>query len=490
LLARLQIPLLLAVSAVMLLANLGNIYLWQDEAQTALVSRTILEHGRPLGSDGKNLFSQTGGLEYGSDYVWKWHPWLPLYVTAGSIGLLGPTTLAARLPFALMSVATIYFTFALARMLFGRRAAWAAALLLLSCVPFLLLSRQCRHYSPAMLFTMTALWGYTRWILRGQGGPWVYVLSLLALFHSYFPMSAIVGFSALVHGWIFAPHRRRELLIWSLGIGAVSAPFLFTLYDANYQALQRADAGPLRIPQNLGQYGLYLLRYGMQAGVLAGIVVILVQRFRKSASPLPQDRSAVSLLLGVVVVGVVLMAPSSYLTTFRDVGPFLPLLAILSGALVHELMNLHRGWAALPVLGALILSPLKSYLYEITHDFDGPIEGIVKTLNEQANPDDIVLISYGDLPVKYYTGLRVLGGMTMEPIEEAVDADWVIMRKHPLTRHGLRIRKYAMENLELERYERVEIPYPDTMFQNREDPRLHRYRTATDAENVVMLRRR
>jgi len=144
----------------------------------------------------------------------------------------------------------------------------------------------------------------------------------------------------------------------------------------------------------------------------------------------------------------------------------------------------------LPLVGALFLTPLRDYLYEITHDFDGPIEGIVKYLNAHGEDDDVVLVSYGDLPIKYYTGMRVLGGMTMEPLQEAKDADWVIMRKHPLSRQDLRIRQYAMENLERERYEAVELPYPDTMFQNREDPSLHRYRTAQDAENVVILRRR
>ena len=44
---------LFAASCLFLL-NLANHYLWQDEAQTALISKTILTHGVPLGYDGKN----------------------------------------------------------------------------------------------------------------------------------------------------------------------------------------------------------------------------------------------------------------------------------------------------------------------------------------------------------------------------------------------------------------------------------------------------
>jgi len=67
-------------SAILLLANLGNQYLWQDEAQTALISKTILTEGVSAGYDGKNYFSQEEGAEYGKNYIWRWHTWLPFYV--------------------------------------------------------------------------------------------------------------------------------------------------------------------------------------------------------------------------------------------------------------------------------------------------------------------------------------------------------------------------------------------------------------------------
>jgi phosphatidylglycerophosphate synthase len=77
----------LCVSLFLFLANLGNQYLWQDEAQTAVISRTILTHGVPVGYDGKNYFSQELGSEYGKNYIWKWHTWLPFYILAAFFSL-------------------------------------------------------------------------------------------------------------------------------------------------------------------------------------------------------------------------------------------------------------------------------------------------------------------------------------------------------------------------------------------------------------------
>ena len=75
---------ILAIAAPLFSIQLGNHYLWQDEAQTALISRTILDGGIPRGYDGRNHFSQELGIEYGENYVWRWHTWLPFYLVAGS----------------------------------------------------------------------------------------------------------------------------------------------------------------------------------------------------------------------------------------------------------------------------------------------------------------------------------------------------------------------------------------------------------------------
>lgn len=137
----------------MFLWNLGNHYLWQDEAQTALISKTVVSDGVPRGYDGRNFFSQEKGAEYGDNFVWKWHTWLPFYILAGFFKIFGTKTFVARLPFALFGIGTVFLAYFFSKALWqDKKTAAVTALLLLVSVPFLLLSRQCRYYSMSAFF--------------------------------------------------------------------------------------------------------------------------------------------------------------------------------------------------------------------------------------------------------------------------------------------------------------------------------------------------
>src|SRR5207302_1394430 len=82
--------------------------------------------------------SQEASKEFGPDYLWRWSPWIQLYIAAGSFAVLGPTTLAARLPFTVLAFLTIPLTYRLARRLFDSiAAARLSALFLALSVPFL-----------------------------------------------------------------------------------------------------------------------------------------------------------------------------------------------------------------------------------------------------------------------------------------------------------------------------------------------------------------
>jgi 4-amino-4-deoxy-L-arabinose transferase-like glycosyltransferase len=150
---------ILCIGIFLFFTNLGNIYLWQDEAQTALISQTVLHDGVPRGYDGKNYFSQELGSEYGENYIFKWHTWLPFYITAAFLKIFGNNAFAARLPFALFGLGSVFFLYYLTKSLFNnKRAASMAALVLLVSIPFLLLSRQCRYYSMTAFFPHDHVW--------------------------------------------------------------------------------------------------------------------------------------------------------------------------------------------------------------------------------------------------------------------------------------------------------------------------------------------
>src|SRR5262249_11846197 len=141
-----------ALAALLIFTSLDGRGLWQDEAETGLLARSILRDGIPRASDGVNVVSQLCGEEFGPDYVWRFHPWLQFYVAAAGITLGGPTTLAARIPFAILGLCVMPLLYWTALRLFSSRlvARLGAAYLTLS-VPFLLHVRQARWHALAYL---------------------------------------------------------------------------------------------------------------------------------------------------------------------------------------------------------------------------------------------------------------------------------------------------------------------------------------------------
>jgi hypothetical protein len=168
-------------------------------------------------------------------------------------------------------------------------------------------------------------------------------------------------------------------------------------------------------------------------------------------------------------------------TFFRYVGPVVPLVVLLIGVIVDAVADLHWLAAAGMAVVLIVTGQFKGYLYEITHDYDGPEEGISKYLNEHGSPNDTVAISYGDMPLKFYTKMRVVGGLTGEDMEPAKNARWVIIRQS-----GMGAKAYLQSNIDLSRYRKIEIDYPDIAWENREDPANHLFRTSMTADKVVI----
>ena len=86
--------------------------------------------------------------------------------------------------------------------------------------------------------------------------------------------------------------------------------------------------------------------------------------------------------------------------------------------------------AAAAVVAFAWQGSLWDFAGELTHDYDGPVEGIVRFLREHAREGDVVAMVHGDLPVKFYTGLRVVGGLTGEDLSDVERARFIALRGH------------------------------------------------------------
>jgi hypothetical protein len=139
------------------------------------------------------------------------------------------------------------------------------------------------------------------------------------------------------------------------------------------------------------------------------------------------------------------------------------------------------------VAATLAAGSLERHLFEITHDYDGPIEGIVGFLEANAKPGDVVAISYGDMPLKFYTKLRVVGGLTGEDLGPARGADWIIIRRHNNTEEDTRVKRELRKIVEAGGYRMHKLDVADTAFENRESPDVHRFRSASNRLPPVLV---
>ena len=484
------IPVLIAVlGSVWILAGLDHGMLWQDEAQTALISQTVLQHGVPLGTDGRNFFSQEQGAEYGPHYLWRWHTWLMFYLVAGSFKLLGAGTFSARLPFALFGVATVVLAyFAGTELWRDWRAGLAAALLVLACVPALLLFRQCRYYSLCMFFSLLGLHAYVQ-LVRGRRWAWLTLsAAAILLFHSHYiycaTLIAAIGLHALI--W----HRRhwRMLLLCLAIVVVVCGPWAVWLSHANYS--QRYDRSLLNFGATAAQgrdYVLELLRYDFPWCLL---LVPAVWTLKRGWTHWADRIDLAALPILFTVINVVVLAATGPASFSRYLAPVIVPMLLVGGQLV--VLAFDTGiWIGLPLVAVLALWwPLVSYGYEITHPLVGPIEGLVSFFKANAGPNDTVVMTYGDLPVAFYTGLRVVGPYSGEEFSQAAAARWVVPRHFMVASTELPLRKYLMHDLDMRRYRSFTLSAPDTEFENREDLAEHRFWSAgPQVPRVLVLER-
>ncbi|MEN8184408.1 MAG: glycosyltransferase family 39 protein, partial [Myxococcota bacterium] len=251
--------LLLILPPLLILPNLGNTFLWQDEAETALLGRSVARHGLPVAHDGRRTISdQPGAPDVSEDGLWIWTPWLQHYAVAGSFALFGESNATARLPFALAGWGTILASYGFFRAIAQRLlTARLAVLLLATSVPFLLQVRQCRYYAWVPLFVVLHLWGDLRLARSQRGGAPLLTLAGLGLFFTLLPQ-LVVSTLAVLADALFRRNRRllAPVLACSAVVALLSAPyFLYTQgWSRDYLGLGHGYDSPARYAATLRAY--------------------------------------------------------------------------------------------------------------------------------------------------------------------------------------------------------------------------------------------
>ncbi len=192
-------------------ARLGHSALWDDEAPTALGGIGVWRTGDTSAVIDHNIVAYGAGFELRNMRM-RFLPPLMFYLVAPSIGILGRTAFAARLPFAMCGLATIAF---IAFWMWRDRASlrtWLVMTIgLLGNVSLILYLRQCRYYAPAILLCTVIAYTYLHW--GGSRRILVIMALLLVALLSTTYMAYVVVLLCLLADYLIW-HRRQRSLDW------------------------------------------------------------------------------------------------------------------------------------------------------------------------------------------------------------------------------------------------------------------------------------
>jgi len=489
----LSIVILTVIASVLIFANLGNQFLWQDEAETAVLAKNTLEYGFPRAFDGKNFINprleEFYGIGYGENYAWLYHPWVQFYLTAFSFLLLGINTFAARFPFAMIGVLNVPMLYILSyKLKRSRFVAFCAALLMTFSVPYLLLMRQSRYYAPAVFLVLFILLFYFKFrekrsikdlILLSFG-----MILLGYTVHGIFvPLFAAVAF----HYLVFSFDKKIFLKMALAGIVILATVAPWFLYSKSL-----AHAGSVSL-ENVWKNFEFQVRmtnkYIFPMLFFMGVYGVRILWLRKVKINVTQEeKNALKILSCVLFMSVVAFCFAEQ-RNFRYFVYYIPILGIIEGIILERLVKFKKyiltSFLSISIFtGFFYQGDLQmlfpKYLYEITHDYDGPIEGIVKFLNKNAKPGEEVKIIYGDHSLIFYTDLKI-------------DNSWVYDKDHMpewiVFRHGWHEQLSNAYYTEVsKKYIKHVLDYPDIRYENRPgDLGYHRFWTDQDAPKVVIF---
>ena len=345
----------LAVAAVFLFLNLGTKYLWQDEAFTAVLGARMMKYGKPLAYDGvnlltgdmfflenaKNLDSRTespqaairyyvGRHDFKADTTWTLNPWAIFCLAGASISLFGRDTVAARLPFAIAALLTVFFVYLLVRRYFNDALiAWLAAAMLVANVFWIIHSRQCRYYSLSCLFLMLTLITFMQWQAGRRFGGVLFVLSAWCWFQmdygSFWPMIGILLAAAAIACW----PRISSVAAVGAAIGISVAPWVWY-----YELADRLRPGP--VPS--WTYKFLLNLFHMNQFLLPGLVLaaaLMVLWFRWSKT-IASARMVLTVSIAMLLAALIWVPTVTQYAFLRYIVHLSPLAAIVTAWVLCE----------------------------------------------------------------------------------------------------------------------------------------------------------
>ena len=515
----LTVTLIALLSLPLFFYGLGATYLWQDEAQTALLGRSVLANGVPMVGHGAESVSAVQGKDEGIGGIYFQISWLQAYLAAASFKVFGESSWSARLPFALAGWSCVPLVAwgmrnAGASVLSGRVAAFLTAL----SVPLIICSRQARYYALTAAFTLLAMGTYAALCMSVKEGDRRTTLASISfgtaacLLVLSFDVAAIGVLSALAVHWVLTAEEgaRWERAFWIPW--AVSGLLLGAWIGLSFTAPSRQEnAGLGSLLKRVRQGAFYYLGQ-INAHIVPLPVLLTLASLWRRMTETPS-------LVDVNGNRRMYRPPRRRRSrgNWRSHPPAGSLFPIRGSGAAHSDRS-RRDRAGLCVVSRpmgqsscgrydrrihhlqrtsrmVARGTLGAREIERSYNRARPESGAPCAscharsrtsrsaawadcrdggyLRRHAGEGDVLVATYGDLPLKFHTRLTIYGGETAQLPPENVKADWIWSRNMTVYENVRPVAEWVERELSRDVYRPVQLPAVDRRYENREDPEQH-----------------
>lgn len=274
------IVVVILIASIIVTPKLDKPYFWQDEAESALLARSILNEGIPTAWDGTNLVAQISGNASNVNYTWSITPWLPFYVIAGSFKVLGESHFAGRIPFVIFGIFGLLSVYLLAyHFTKNKYVSILSSLFLLLNFQFIFYSRQCKYYSILFLIPPLLYLVYDQ-INKNLRQFALFVLFVVILFYTNYVSLYTSLIGLIIYTFIIKRDKDkiRSFVLAGIISLCVTIPFFFISEFGMFSSLVGGFPSIHLYLEKLARHILYF--NNMVFGLLAFIPLIVFYKMK------------------------------------------------------------------------------------------------------------------------------------------------------------------------------------------------------------------
>jgi len=528
--SHLAISFILCFSFLLIFTGLDDSVLQVDEGGDTFISTTILKHGFPMHSDGLNKTMLFADI---FDGVFIYRTWMPYYLQSISLYFLGNSTFAARLPFAIAGLASIFcLYYFVIRLTKKKTIAIFSATLLATCVPALLYFRTSRYIAIPILLTPLLLLFYISIFEKKKWNPVPFTITAIILFHTMYVEFAGLLMGMLTHLFCYRkeiePINLRKIkfpvavtamlcLPWLSFIPALSkriaafyastSPFIDTSYLGYFKhflgflfQINNYLFPLILIPFLL--LGL-LNKFSRPVSLLVFSVFFILLTASLHSIPLLQYIAACIPILFVLLAWLVFhLFNDSILKQYIflgllvfsnliHVGPLIPVKQILQTQKPEVQHNLYlHGIHETFMREIQFKSIFFQYWLELANPYQGPLDKIVKFFETHGKKGESCYIDNELESLIFYTGFKMIHNNELSMKSKP---DWVVLRGDQWDIHSTKtmspLKAKLKSILENNDYEKIILNAPVKRVNNSYEVQIHLFQSPTSTDKVSIFRR-